>query len=108
MFFGITIQKLKFVTVVMFFAGFVDSIAGSGGVLSLPAYMLTGLSPTAAFVCNKTSACIGTSVSTINYLRKGKLNIKVTLISALCGIVGSNIAARILLAMDPAHRNQVK
>ena len=73
MFFGITIQKLIFVTVVMFFAGFVDSIAGSGGVLSLPAYMLTGLSPTAAFVCNKTSACIGTSVSTINFLRKGKL-----------------------------------
>ena len=85
----------------MFFAGFVDSVAGSGGVISLPAYMLTGLSPTAAFVCNKTSACIGTSVSTINFLRNGKLNVKVTLISAVAGIIGSNIAARILLNMDP-------
>ena len=29
----------------LFLAGFVDAVAGGGGLISLPAYMLAGLSP---------------------------------------------------------------
>lgn len=102
MIFGISISKLVFVTVAMFIAGFVDSIAGGGGCISLPAYLLTGLPTVSAIACNKTSACIGTSVATIKYLKNGKLNVNVTIISAICGIIGSSIGARILLNMNPA------
>ena len=101
MIFGITVTKLVFVSVAMFIAGFIDSIAGGGGCISLPAYLLTGLPTVSAIACNKTSACIGTSVATIKFLKNGKLNVKVTIISAICGIVGSSIGARILLQMDP-------
>ncbi len=100
MFYGITIGKLIFVTCAMFFAGFVDSIAGGGGCISLPAYLLTGLPTHTAFACNKTSACIGTSVATYKYLKSGNINVKVTLISAVSGIIGSNIAAHIIFALD--------
>ena len=99
--FVIGTSKLIFVCLAMFFAGFVDSIAGGGGCVSLPAYLLVGLPTHTAFACNKTSACIGTSVATYKYLRSGHINVKVTLISAICGIIGSNIAAHIIFALDP-------
>lgn len=67
MIFGITVTKLVFVSVAMFIAGFIDSIAGGGGCISLPAYLLTGLPTVSAIACNKTSACIGTSVATVSF-----------------------------------------
>lgn len=99
--FTISIGKIIFLCVALFFAGFVDSIAGGGGCISLPAYLLVGLPTQTAFACNKTSACLGTSVATYKYLKTGNINVKVTLISAICGIIGSNCAARIVLHLDP-------
>ena len=101
MFYGITYGNLIFITVAMFIAGFIDSIAGGGGCISLPAYLLSGLPTTFAFACNKTSACIGTTVSTYNFYHNGKINIKVALISSICGIIGANIGAHILLNLNP-------
>jgi len=99
--FGLSTWQIIFICVAMFLAGFIDSIAGGGGCISLPAYLLLGLPTQTAFACNKTSACIGTSVATIKYIKAKTVNIKVTLISAICGIIGSNLAARLILSMDP-------
>ena len=44
----------------VFLGGFVDAVAGGGGLLSLPAYMFAGLSPIEAIGTNKFSACCGT------------------------------------------------
>jgi len=46
----------------IFLAGFVDSIAGGGGVLSLPVYLLTGMPAQFAAASNKFSASSGTIV----------------------------------------------
>ena len=40
-------------------AGFIDSIAGGGGMISLPAYYLAGLPPALASGTNKLSAMMG-------------------------------------------------
>ena len=96
----ISVSKTIFICIVMFFAGFIDSIAGGGGCISLPAFLLTGLPTQTAFACNKTSACIGTSVATFKYIKAKSINIKVTLISAAAGLIGSNIAAHIIFLLD--------
>lgn len=101
MFYGITISKLIFVSLAMFLAGFIDSIAGGGGLISLPAYLLSGLPATAAFACNKTSACLGTAVATYKYFKGGKINIPVAIISSVFGIIGAYYAAKILLSLNP-------
>ena len=101
MFYGIEYGKLIFVCLAMTLAGFIDSIAGGGGCISLPAYLIVGLPTHIGVACNKTSACIGTIASTLNFLKNGKLNVKVTIISAIFGIIGSNIGARIMLSLDP-------
>ena len=54
---NIPITPLTFVIVcpLLFLAGFVDSIAGGGGLISLPAYLAAGLPPHMAVATNKLS-----------------------------------------------------
>lgn len=76
-------------------AGFVDSIAGGGGLISLPAYLLAGLPPVVASATNKVSAFMGASVSFINYIKKGFVKIKFVIPCCLVAVVCSGIGAKI-------------
>ena len=55
-------------------AGFVDSIAGGGGLISLPAYYMAGLPPALASGTNKLAAAMGTSLAACHYGRCGRVN----------------------------------
>ena len=57
-------------------AGFVDSIAGGGGLLALPALLLAGLDPVAALATNKLQGTFGTASATFAYWRKGHVDFK--------------------------------
>ncbi len=61
--------------VAAFIAGFVDSIAGGGGLLALPALLLAGFNPVEALATNKLQGSFGTASATFAYWRKGHLNI---------------------------------
>jgi uncharacterized membrane protein YfcA len=56
-----------------FAAGFVDAIAGGGGIISLPALLAFGLPPHLALGTNKLQAALGTTLATANYARRGLL-----------------------------------
>lgn len=40
-------------------AGFIDAMAGGGGLLTIPALLLTGMNPVSALATNKLQACLG-------------------------------------------------
>lgn len=84
----------------VFLASFVDAIGGGGGLISLPAYLLAGVPTHVALGSNKFSSCLGTSVSTIRFIKNGYVKVKLALISALVAILGSTIGANITLLMD--------
>lgn len=52
-------------------AGFVDSIAGGGGMIALPVLLTAGLPPHLALGTNKLQSSFGSLTATINYTRKG-------------------------------------
>lgn len=52
-------------------AGYVDAIAGGGGLISLPAYLFAGLPVHAAIATNKMSSTLGTFFATLRYARHG-------------------------------------
>lgn len=84
----------------VFLGGFVDAIAGGGGLISLPAYMIVGLNPIDAIGTNKFSASCGTFVATMRYSRCGFIHWK-ELIPAICtALIGSWFGARLALLMD--------
>ena len=76
------IYKLIFLCVAGFFAAFVDSIAGGGGIISVPAYMIVGLPTHIALGTNKFAATMGSLTSSINFIRSGNCNFKLLKIVA--------------------------
>ena len=93
---------LSFIIVcpLLFLTGFVDSIAGGGGLISLPAYLFAGLPIHTAIGTNKFSSAFGTSLSTFRFI-KGKLVIaKLAIPSVFCGFLGSAIGARLSLLVS--------
>ncbi len=57
-------------------AGFVDSIAGGGGLISLPVLLSIGLPPQVALGTNKLQGSFGTLSSSYNYIRKGEFKLR--------------------------------
>lgn len=76
-----------------FAAGFVDSIAGGGGLITVPALLLAGFSPIAAIGTNKLQALFGSSTATFAYAAKGHVDLRRQLPSALMAIAGGALGA---------------
>jgi uncharacterized membrane protein YfcA len=57
-------------------AGFVDAIAGGGGIISLPALLATGMPPHLALGTNKLQGTFGSMTAAVNYSRKGLVNMR--------------------------------
>ncbi len=78
-----------------FLAGFLDSVAGGGGLISIPALLLSGLPPELAMGTNKPCSTIGTCVSLALYARGGMVAWKSALVGApvavLAGALGTNM-----------------
>ena len=85
----VTWQMLAIVCPLIFLASFVDSVAGGGGLISLPAYYMAGLSPYLAAGTNKFSACIGTIAAAGGYIQKKHVLWQAALPAALFALPGS-------------------
>lgn len=72
-----------------FGAGFIDSIAGGGGLVTVPALLLAGLSPVEALGTNKLQSLFGSAAATIAYAQKGHVDLKKQLPSALMSALGA-------------------
>lgn len=81
----------------VFLAGFVDSIAGGGGLISLPAYLAAGVPPHMALGTNKMGSTMGTAISTARFAKSGYIKWKVSLVAAVSAIVGSMIGSNLSL-----------
>ncbi len=76
-----------------FMAGFVDSIAGGGGLIAVPALLLAGFSPVEALGTNKLQSLFGSGSATIAYSRKGHVDLKAQLPAAVLAAAGSALGA---------------
>ena len=82
---------------VAFVAGFVDAIAGGGGLLSVPALLLCGVPPVQALATNKLQGMVGSGTALANYMHAGQIDPRQNLgtagISLAFGAAGSVFAA---------------
>ena len=81
----------------VFLGSFVDSIAGGGGIITLPAYLLAGLPIHTAAGTNKLVALSGSISASVNYLRSGNVVVRVALAAALGSLVGAVIGTKLAL-----------
>jgi uncharacterized membrane protein YfcA len=82
-----------------FVAGFIDSIAGGGGLITIPALLLAGLSPIEALGTNKWQSLWGSGSATLTYASKGHVDLRTQLpfaaLSATGAALGAFLATRI-------------
>ena len=81
-------------------AGMVDAIAGGGGLISLPAYMIAGLPAHAAVATNKMSSTCGTAVSTFRFLKNGLINLKLAVPACAATLAGSWLGAHLSMRIN--------
>lgn len=77
-------------------AGFVDSIAGGGGLISLPAYYLAGLPASTAAGTNKMSACMGTALATYSFASSGRMEKRIGLLSGVAALAASVLGVMVM------------
>ncbi|MBQ9274086.1 MAG: TSUP family transporter [Succinivibrio sp.] len=88
------------VCVMVFAAGFVDAIAGGGGLISIPGYMIAGLPAHFALGTNKLSSTLGTMVATLRFVRQGYILWKLALCCSVAGLVGSVLGAHAAILIN--------
>ena len=85
----LTAKTFLIVCPLLFLAGFVDSIAGGGGLISLPAYLFAGLPVHLAIGTNKLSSACGTSLTTVRFIRSGLVRWKLALPGVGAALAGA-------------------
>jgi len=96
-----TLQVFLIILPAVFLAGLVDSIAGGGGLLSVPAYMAAGLPPHYVLGNNKFSSSFGTLFATLRYHQHGMIDVGVALLSAFFALGGSFLGSSVVLLLRP-------
>lgn len=80
-----TLVSFLIVCPLLFLSGLVDSIAGGGGLISLPAFMLTGMPMHASLATNKLSSTFGTAVAAARLFRNGLIDLRLALPAVIAG-----------------------
>ena len=96
-------------TAVAVLTGFIDSIAGGGGLIMMPALLFAGVPPINALATNKLQSMFGTATAFANYARKGLvdwrsnwLSVALIFLAASAGvIVVQTVDARALALVIP-------
>jgi uncharacterized membrane protein YfcA len=94
--FELSLHLVAFLVLAAFLAGFVDSIAGGGGLITVPALLLAGLSPVEALATNKLQGSFGSGTAALAYGRAGHVRLKdqigMAMIAAVFGGIGAAVA----------------
>ncbi len=81
-------------------AGFVDAIAGGGGLIAIPALLAVGIPPVTAFGTNKLQSVVGTVIAAFTYWRKGFVSLKLLAVTIPLTFGGSFLGALAVKSID--------
>ncbi|WP_417831003.1 TSUP family transporter [Terasakiella sp.] len=93
-------ETLGLLFCVALIAGWIDSIAGGGGLIALPALLGAGLSPAQALATNKLQGSFGTFAATMNFYKKGHLNLKEIWPIIVMTFIGAALGTLAVQAID--------
>jgi uncharacterized protein len=84
----------------VFLAGFIDSIAGGGGLIALPAYLLAGIPVHIAMGTNKLSSSVGTFAASLTFFMHRQIWLKLALLASIFAWTGSYVGASLALLLS--------
>ena len=93
--------------VVAMAAGFVDSIAGGGGLLTVPALLAAGLPPTTALATNKVQSTAGALTAATTYARGGAVRPRELAPPIITTFAGAATGTLVLTRIDASRLEAV-
>jgi len=97
----ISLEIIALLFFVATLAGFIDAIAGGGGLLTLPALLAVGIPPAQALATNKLQSSFGSFSASWYFVRKGTVKLKSMWLAILCTFTGSAIGAEAVQYVNP-------
>ncbi|OOF57898.1 hypothetical protein BKK56_00715 [Rodentibacter genomosp. 2] len=94
------IEILTILFIVAFVAAFIDAIAGGGGLITIPALLMTGIPPAVALGTNKLQAMGGAFSASLYFLRKRAVNLREFGFILLCVFLGSALGTILIQLLD--------
>ncbi len=85
---------------VALFAGFVDSIVGGGGLITIPALLAVGIPEHVALATNKLQANFGSFTAALRFVRGGYIDFKRIWLGIVCTFVGAALGTWSVLLID--------
>lgn len=95
-----SVELLVLLLLVAMAAGFIDAIAGGGGLLTIPALLFTGISPVQAIATNKLQACFGSFTATRFFIKQKLVEPKQQLGGIIAASIGAILGALAIQAFD--------
>jgi uncharacterized membrane protein YfcA len=80
--------------------GFIDAIAGGGGLIMMPALLFAGVPPVNALATNKLQSMFGTATACFNYWRKGLVDWRANLLTITLVFVGACLGVWLVQTID--------
>lgn len=87
-------------------AGFIDAIAGGGGMLTVPALLTSGVPPHIALGTNKLASSFGSLTASVTYYKKQLFKPRFWLVSSITTAVGAILGTLLVdkLSVDFLHK----
>jgi len=95
--FELSVYWLIGLTFIAFSAGYIDAVAGGGGMLNLPALLFAGVPPVSALAVNKISGIAGTTLAVIKYALNKQIHWRTVFYAAIPCLLASYIGGRLAL-----------
>jgi len=88
-------------------AGWVDAVAGGGGLITVPALILFGMPPAAAVATNKLQGTCGTFAAAFYFVEKGVVSLKENVVPIITACIGAILGGFILTLVDVSYLNYI-
>lgn len=89
----VTLQLLLLLFLAAFIAGFIDAIAGGGGMITIPAMLIAGIPPLETLGTNKLQSLFGSGSATVAYAGAGYIEVRRQLPQAALAAIGAAFGA---------------
>lgn len=80
-----------------FIAGYIDAIAGGGGMIQVPVLLFSGIPPVFVLASNKMASVFGALMATIKYAMSKKISWKVVSIAIIPCLIASYIGSSLVM-----------
>src|SRR3990167_9247429 len=102
-----TLLAIIFLWLTSLIAGIIDTLAGGGGLITVPALLITGLPPVTALGTNKLQALVGELNASFHFMHHGHIQIKSIALGIVCAACGALLGALTLRHTHPVLLNKL-